>query len=407
LKGKKSFNWDEQFPDVMKNGGFDVVIGNPPYGAEFDESDRGYIADFYPHSKDNKNSAMVFIEKGMSLLKEGGYFSFIIPKSLAYSQKWASGRKLILEKLGCACDASKAFKEVLLEQMVIVVSQKFVHRPYYESVLLTEGKQKEKVSISKTVSASTDTIPLGINSDELAIFTKMTASDLFMKDISKTARGLPFQKYLSKSSTGIPIYRGEHISRYILHKTHERIPATTSETAKLKIEYLGQQKILSQQIIAHVMNPVDHIILMSTLDTEGVLTLDTVQNTVLTDKRFGMAFITALMNSTLWAWYAYRFIYSKAIRTMHFDEYYLGKFPLPLFSMQNDGHKKLHDILVALAEKMLDLNRKLHTLTDYETDKRQQLEKEIKITDEKIDNMVYDLYGLTEEEIALVEGNRS
>jgi type I restriction-modification system DNA methylase subunit len=268
-KDKNAFNWQGEFKDVMKNGGFDVVIGNPPYGAEFDENDRAFIADYYPHSKDNKNSAMVFIEKGLALLKEGGYFGFIVPKSLAYSQRWVNGRKLILEKLGSACDASKAFKEVLLEQMVIIISQKFTARPHYESMLLNNGINNEKVSILKTVAASTDTIPLGISSKALTIFTKMTAVNIFMKDISKTSRGLPFQKYIIQDSNGTPVYRGDHISRYCLHVSSDKLNNDALSKADTKVTFLKQPKILSQRIVAHVLKPTEHIIIMSTYDKEG------------------------------------------------------------------------------------------------------------------------------------------
>ncbi len=397
-KAKKPFTWEQEFPDIMKNGGFDVVIGNPPYGAEFDEDDRKYIADRYPESKDNKNSAMVFIEKGLSLTKEGGYFSFIIPKSLAYSQKWASGRKLILDKLGYTADASKAFKEVLLEQMVIVVSQNFKHNPFYEAINLDEEGEKDLVSISKEVSQNTDSVLLGVTETGLQIFNKMTSSGLFMKDISKTSRGLPFQKYLTKNPKGVPIYRGDHIGRYELHETKETLPEEVLSNADKKVSFLRQPKILSQRIIAHVQNPQEHIILMSTFDKEGILTLDTIENTVLTQKTYSYSAITALLNSKLWSWYEYRFTFSKAIRTMDFDEYYLNKLPLPAIDKEKNKQ------LASLAEKMLELNKKLTPIKDIFSNERDALVKEIEKTDKEIDNLVYDLYGLNEEERKIVEG---
>jgi len=402
---RKPFNWEREFEDIMANGGFDVVIGNPPYGAEFDEQDRAFIENHYPYSQDNKNSAMVFIEKGLSLTKEGGFFSFIIPKSLALSQKWASGRKLILDRLGVACDTSKAFKEVLLEQMVVVISQKFAHRPHYEAAYLERGAEKEQVSISKETSVTTDTILLGTTERELEIFHKLTSSNLFMKDISKTARGLPFQKHVTKDPGGIPVYRGDHIARYTLYETTESLPEGVLTRADKKVSFLRQPKILSQQIIAHVLHPHDHLVLMSTLDKDSVLTLDTVQNTVVTDNRFGYGFITGLLNSKLWSWYAYRFIFSKAIRTMHFDDYYLGKFPLPPIDFDNPSEKKLYDDLVALVDRMLELNKRLAPIRNTPFTDRDELLRQIERTDKEIDNLVYDLYGLTEEERKIVEGN--
>ncbi|MDD4923817.1 MAG: N-6 DNA methylase [Dehalococcoidales bacterium] len=403
-RDKHPFNWDYEFKDIMANGGFDIVIGNPPYGAEFDEYDRNYINDYYQHSKNNKNSAMVFIERALQLIKPGGYLGFIIPKSLAYSQKWVTGRKLILEDLGIAVDTSKAFRGVLLEQMVVVISKQFAsEHSFYALNLDTNGITKQ-VYVTKETAQSTDTIPMGINEKELKIFNKMTSSKLFMKDISQTTRGIPFQKHLTNNATGIPTYRGDHISRYSLNKTKEFLPEAILSGADKKISFLSQPKILSQQIIAHVMKPYDHIVLMSTYDGKGILTLDTIQNTIITNKAFSYYFITGLLNSKLWAWYAYNFIFSKAIRTMHFDEYYLTKFPLAAIDFDNPSEKAMHDKLVSLVEKMLELNKKLAPIRDVFSNEKDELVKEIEKTDREIDELVYKLYGLTPEEIAIVEG---
>ena len=401
-KEKHPFNWEDEFKDVLAGGGFDVVIGNPPYGAELDEYERGYIADHYPRSKDNKNSAMVFIEKGLKLTKEGGYFGFIIPKSLAYSQKWTNGRQLILEQLGIAADTSKAFIGVLLEQMVIIVSKRFAPTNTYYALNLDAGGITKQIHVEKETARATDTILMGIDEKELQVFNRMTSSGLFMKDISQTVRGLPYQKHLVKGLNGIPIFRGDHIGRYILHDTYEVIPESTLEGADKKVAILHQTKIMSQQIIAHVMNPYDRIILMSTLDKTGILTLDTVQNTILTDKRYLYTFVLGLMNSKLWSWYGYNFIFSKAVRTMHFDEYYMEKFPMPSVHLTNPFEKAMHDRLVALVEKMLELNKELAPIRDQYSHKRDELVNDIEKTDSEIDDLVFDLYGLTEEERKIV-----
>ena len=72
--------------------------------------------------------------------------------------------------------------------------------------------------------------------------------------------------------------------------------------------------------------------------------------------------------------------------------------------MEDDREKHINGNLVSLSEQMQKLNLSLYASTKYETDNRLQLEKEIKDTNEMIDNLVYDLYGLTEEERKIVEG---
>ena len=61
-----------------------------------------------------------------------------------------------------------------------------------------------------------------------------------------------------------------------------------------------------------------------------------------------------------------------------------------------------HDSLVVLVERMLDLNRQIVKL-NFDSEK-EPIDRQIKATDKKIDQLVYQLYGLTEEEIKVVEG---
>lgn len=343
---KRFFHWPLEFPDAFferqegslnrdtasiterEDPGFDAVIGNPPYGSEFDKFDRSYIASMYPYSASNKNSAMVFIEQGISLTAKDGFLGYIVPKSLAFSQKWTSGRELILKNAGIISDLSQAFEEVLLEQMIIVFSEIFHNKDAYTASMLSEFGEQSPVEISRATCERTDSLLLGVSEMEFKIYEKVCLCELFMRDISRSSRGLPFQRFVQKTSSGEAIYRGNNIARYALFKSVKRVSESILEKSKQKVKFLRQPKILSQRIVAHVTQPFDHIILMSVLDRESHLTLDTVENTVLTNEDYSIAFITALMNSRFFSWYAYRFIFGKAIRTMDFDNYYIGKLPI-------------------------------------------------------------------------------
>ena len=59
--------------------------------------------------------------------------------------------------------------------------------------------------------------------------------------------------------------------------------------------------------------------------------------------------------------------------------------------------------IIALADKMLSLNRRLNELGDKHTVERERIEEEIKKTDAEIDEVVYELYGITEEEKKIIE----
>ena len=81
IAGEKAFNWQEQFPKVFEKGGFDVVIGNPPY---VQLQSMGAMSNVYAQcgfKTYNKSADLycLFTERGYSLLKEGGLQSFIMP----------------------------------------------------------------------------------------------------------------------------------------------------------------------------------------------------------------------------------------------------------------------------------------------------------------------------------------
>ena len=87
-------------------------------------------------------------------------------------------------------------------------------------------------------------------------------------------------------------------------------------------------KIISQDIVAHIKNPVERIMFASTYDEEGLTTVNTINCTYLNEQQYDLKSILLILNSELISWYAYRFIYNKAIRTMHFYEFFIGKIPI-------------------------------------------------------------------------------
>jgi type I restriction-modification system DNA methylase subunit len=94
-----AFDWEAEFPKIMKNGGFDAVIGNPPYVdiKSLPEENVKYIFEKYNFANNRINLFATFIEKIFSLVKNDGfYYSMIVPTSLLAQESYKELRKWIL-----------------------------------------------------------------------------------------------------------------------------------------------------------------------------------------------------------------------------------------------------------------------------------------------------------------------
>ena len=116
----------------------------------------------------------------------------------------------------------------------------------------------------------------------------------------------------------------------------------------------------------------------------------------------GDRFLLALLNHPLMT-YLYKVIASTK-RGGYFEQkpMYIEQLPIRTIDFDNPADKKAHDTIVKHVETMLQLHRDLQGAT-LPHDK-EQIQRRIEHTDRQIDALVYELYGLTEEEIRIVEG---
>ena len=99
VAGDKAFNWRNQFPKVFEKGGFNVVIGNPPYvRQELFKEIKPYLEKAYECFNSVADLYTYFVEKGIDLLSEKGKFSFILPNKFLKSNYGKEIRKVIKEK---------------------------------------------------------------------------------------------------------------------------------------------------------------------------------------------------------------------------------------------------------------------------------------------------------------------
>lgn len=384
LKVNNGIHWTLDFIEAFDNGGFDIVIGNPPYGFKFEQTDKDYLRARFVSSSENGNSAMMFIERGLELLKQNGYLCFIVPKSLAYAQVWEEGRKKILDDLLWTIDVSKAFQDVKLEQMIIGLL-KDSHTNTYENERIDSPA---KLTLEKDILGKTRTILFSGSKEEINILRKMNLSDYYFRDISTTKRGLPLQSGLISSKTDFPALKGKDISQFRIKKPEFYLPEKVmSEINTETINFLKKAKVVSQRIVAHIQNPIPHLFIMSAVNSQGLLSVDTVENTVITDDFYSPYFLVALLNSKVIAWYCYRFVFSNAIRSMDLDDYYIGKVPLP-------SNKKI----VKEINSFIDQNQTIFNAYGQNSMKDKSTTSKIA----ELENLICKAYGLSEKDIEFI-----
>jgi hypothetical protein len=398
-KKLKPMNFEDAFPKIMKAGGFDAVVGNPPYGAELSQSEKNYLNSKYKIQ--TTDTAALFIDKANNALLNNGRLSYIIPKPFLYADGWDVIRNKYLMNLETVIDCGKVWKKVKLEQVIIFETKDKIFKEYYSGKRIDQ-KLSVNMSIDKTIANHFGLIISDLFENEIKLGTKVKANGNSLGSVCDIKRGLDIQDSLTQDNVFQQIYRSKSIGRYELKKSNEGITKNTYSELKPIISYMEKSKIVIQNIVAHVMNPIDHIILMATMDEEGILGLGSVGNIFVKNESVSPKFIIALLNSKLFSWFAYRFIYGKAIRTMRFDQHHLNKFSLPSFEVDKMVKSVSYNKLILSVDQIIVSNKQLHlSKTDSE---KEYLEKKCKGLDRQIDALVYELYGLTEEEIKIIEG---
>ncbi|MGL4866925.1 MAG: Eco57I restriction-modification methylase domain-containing protein [Cetobacterium sp.] len=124
----KFFDWEKEFPNVFKDGGFDIIIGNPPYGSKVNKIEDEYIKN---RNKDivvrMTDMFMFFVNQSINLLNSNGYLSFIIPDVFLYQKDNEKLRRKIIENhsLKTVINVGNVFEDVERPCCIFILNKKF------------------------------------------------------------------------------------------------------------------------------------------------------------------------------------------------------------------------------------------------------------------------------------------
>ena len=143
--------------------------------------------------------------------------------------------------------------------------------------------------------------------------------------------------------------------------------------------------------------------MFTTLDSRQFIVRDNLYTIIPHKPEFNLIVLLGLLNSKLLGWFYQNVINPEVGEALaQVKRTHLDVLPIHAFDLKKDADKARHDKLVALVEKMLALTPKLRGATS-ESEKA-ALQNAVTTTDAEIDRLVYELYGLTEDEIKIVEG---
>lgn len=417
---KKPFNWEEEFSHTMKNGGFDVVIGNPPYVTEqISEEERDYYKKAFATGILGKlNTYRLFIQRGVELLREGGLLSFIVPLTCLTDRDSTAVRRLMLEDcqlLSVVTLPEKAGPfDVVTQATTVIVLRKTADDAIRRKTLVRYAIGVTSPLALPADQATLPTVEQGIldglpdhmivlpaRPTVLEIIRKLDGSGARMSTYAEVFQGevnlTNYAPWISASKIDDsfnPLIRGVDVDRYSIDLSPSKHKPSWVKAEKVARQHAGAHRIVTQEVSN--MQQVRRI--KAAVAPPSCFCAHTTNYLLPKTQDVSKLFLLALLNSKLLDFYFKLFN-----TTNHLPAREIERLPIPRIELADPVQKRLHDELVALVERMLELNKRLHSLSGFEAEQRLALEKEIGATDEKIDALVYDLYGLTPEERKIVE----
>ena len=322
------FHWPLEFPEVFADGGFDVILGNPPYGAEMSKHSKRFVTAWATQVKSAHNSAAFFIALACRAMSCRARTGLVLPKSLTYSHAWVGTRELLLPRLTSVIDVGQAWHNVLLEQTLLTFSAK--DSEGLNQIKLTRfvpGGVSRTRTIDDKLVKQLGIIPTGLNEkDSELLSVVLGSSDRSLASICSTKRGTAIQKHMQPTGS-IPVLAGRDIADF--EKPQPGHFVNSSDIPHNKLRCVDPPQATFQNIIAHVTRPRDHLRLIGTVVYESVACVDTVNLLSIADRRVTPRALCGLLMSDLVNWFVYTCIYNRAVRTMHFDGYFLRKIIFP------------------------------------------------------------------------------
>ena len=404
---ENAFEWRFEFPEVLNNEGdyigFDIVIGNPPYGVALNEIIKNTSNSFLTNAK--TDSYQFFFMKALTISKIEGIVGLIIPNSWLSRKSGSDFRKSILQKeiLVLINFVGTVFEDASIDTCITISKNTAPNNSIVSTIQLIQPKDLfnsllfNKIPIEKWITSGK--ITCSLNLSEYDLINKILSNSVRLGEVSSVIGGYkPYQVGYGKSIYGdfpqkeediinrvyhsnvklsseyYPDIKGGNINRFVITENTQWVKwGNWLMSPKTKDLFLNK-KIVVREIIG--------IGLIAAYDEGGYFANDTTHIISNESKEF-LLFILGVLNSKLMSWF---------FRKYFGEENEL--FPkVKINELKDLPIKRQIDFQFQISEVVLQI---MHLK---KTDSR----SDTSALESDIDRLVYEIYGLNEEEIRIIE----
>lgn len=435
-KIKDPLNWNSIFPHIFRQGGFNVVVGNPPYVdiKELNPDIVEIIFEKFSTAKNRTNLFSIFIEQSIDkILKYSGYLGFIVPNSLLMNSSYSLIRKKLLEMTEIKEIMrlpNKIFKAKV--ETIILILQKRNNPKISNVKIITYSPTQKITSIDPSEFSSSFNITSQhwlsdefnrfklINNKIYKILEKIELNSILLgtgeNKICDFSLGItPYDKYKGHTKEQIKnkvfhserkidefyksLISGGDIARYIVKWSGKNYIKYGSWLGAPRNErFFTEPRIIIRQIVSGK----NSLRILAAYTDEILYNTQTAFSVIIRDKNaFEVKYVLALLNSKLMNYYHRNKFLDENKKT--FQKILIEnakKFPIKRLNLKIQ--LKISNLVDLLMEKALKIRNISQNEIKPIMDTQRQIQ-EFDLIDKKIDAIIYKIYNLEADEVSLIE----
>ena len=396
----------------VMSGGFDAIVGNPPYVPieMMKDFERDFYCQRYPELQRKFDSSVIFILRALQLINSQGRVGFISSLTWQTGENFSELRRAMFTKGGVVTVVNlpfDVFPDAYVDTGIYILAGRPVpHFEIYSFPKKTKISALENIPLvrvdSALVQAPDYRVILNPAAQQIMLRSRKAKCFVLLGQITVSTQGLAANRFKRTTNrvadTDYSFGEQSQVLRYEF--SHGEVTWTCmGEFASLKRFYEAEPKVL----IRRVINRQDRLV--ATQFSERMVFKKDINPFVVSDPQTDVRYLLGILNSRLVSWL---YVGTSAIATK--DDFRqttlaeLRNLPIRVLDITIPAQKAQHDRMVQLVEQMLKTKAQVSTAkTESE---RTYLEDKCAGLDRQIDQLTYELYDLTPEEVALVEQGR-